>query len=354
MRIAVIASPWLPVPPTAYGGTELVLDTLCRGLAAAGHDVLLYTTGDSTCPVERAFTFAEHLGTVNANPAAELRHVMDAYDAAAAWGADVIHDHTLSGPVWAQLRADVPVITTNHGAFNADLAAIYRRTAPHVPLIAISRHQASTARGIPVRAVIHHGLDLDSIVAGNGDGGYAAFVGRMSADKGVHTAIDVARQVGIPLRIAAKMQQPAEHRYFEERVRPMLGVGVEYVGELGPKDKYELLSSAVCLLNPIAWPEPFGMVMIEALACGTPVVTTPWGSAPEIVEDGRTGFVCAEPAELVSAVAGTGKLDRAICRRAAEERFSMARLTHNHETVYQGLLAGTEPLGARPLLRTVG
>ena len=354
MRIAVIASPWLPVPPPAYGGTELVLDTLCRGLTAAGDDVLLYTTGDSTCPIERAFTFEEHLGTVNANPAAELRHVMDGYDAAAAWGADVIHDHTLTGPVWAQLRADVPVITTNHGPFNGDLAAIYRRTAPHVPLIAISRHQASTARGIPVRAVIHHGLDLDRIAVGNGDGGYAAFLGRMAADKGVHTAVEIARRAGLPLRIAAKMREPAEHQYFEERVRPLLGGDVEYLGELGAEEKYDLLRSAVCLLNPIAWPEPFGMVMIEALACGTPVATTPWGSAPELVQDGRTGFVCAEPAALVSAVAEAGKLDRGVCRRAAEERFSMARMAHNHEAVYEGLLTGTEPLGARPLLKTVG
>ena len=122
MRIAVIAPPWLPVPPDGYGGTELVLDTLCRGLAAAGHDVLLSATGDSTCPVERAWTYPEHLGTVAISPAGELCHVMDAYDAALAWGAEVIHDHTITGPVWAGLHGRCPVVTTNHGPFSADLA----------------------------------------------------------------------------------------------------------------------------------------------------------------------------------------------------------------------------------------
>ena len=339
MRIAVIASPWLPVPPTGYGGTELVLDNLCRGLTAAGHDVLLYTTGDSTCPVEQAWTFERHLGTVNANPAAELRHVMNAYDAAAAWGADVIHDHTLSGPVWAQLQGAAPVITTNHGPFNGDLAAIYRRTAPHVPLIAISRHQASTAGGIPVRAVIHHGLDVAPVVPGAGDGGYAAFIGRMAADKAVHTAVEVARKAGLPLLIAAKMREPAERQYFDERVRPLLGDGAEYLGELGCPDKYGLLASAVCLLNPIAWPEPFGMVMIEALACGTPVVTTRCGAAPEIVDDGVTGFVRSDEAALVAAVAEAARLDRRSCRRAVEERFSMARMARDHAAVYRSLVA---------------
>ena len=344
MRIAVIAPPWLPVPPNGYGGTELVLDTLCRGLAAAGHDVLLYASGDSTCPVERAWTYAEHLGTVGTNPAAELRHVMDAYEAAAAWGADAIHDHTITGPVWADVRGRCPVVTTNHGPFNDELAPIYRRVGPHVPIIAISHHQAATARDIPIHAVIHHGIDLTGVAPGAGSGNYAAFLGRMNPDKGVDRAIRVARQAGMPLLIAAKMREPAEGAYYEQVVRPLLGGDVEYIGEVAGDDKDRFLADAVCLLNPIAWPEPFGMVMIESLARGTPVVATPMGAAPEIVDDGRTGYLRTGDAALAGALLDAAHLDRSACRRAAETRFSMERAAADHHAVYTGLTAAA---GAR-------
>ncbi|HVW35162.1 MAG TPA: glycosyltransferase family 4 protein [Acidimicrobiia bacterium] len=341
MRIAVIAPPWLPVPPASYGGTERVLDTLCRGLVSRGHDVLLYATGDSSCPVERAWTYREHLGTVAVSPAAELAHVIDAYDTAAAWGATVIHDHTITGPVWTGVQGGCPVVTTNHGPFSADLAAVYRRIGPRVPIIAISHHQASTAGAIPVHAVIHHGVDLAGVECGTGAGGYAAFLGRMTPEKGVARAIRIARRAGVPLRIAAKMREPAEHAYFEAAVRPLLDGDVEYLGEVGGEDKDRLLADATCLLNPIAWPEPFGMVMIEALARGTPVVATPCGAAPEIVEDGVTGIVRDDDDQLARAVLTALTLDRAACRAAAETRFSMERMARDHEAVYAGLAART-------------
>jgi glycosyltransferase involved in cell wall biosynthesis len=340
MRVAVIAPPWLPVPPVGYGGTELVLDTLCRGLAADGHDVLLYTTGDSSCPVEQAWTYEQHLGTARINPSDELRHVMDAYDAAQDWGAEVVHDHTVTGPVWAQVHAQIPVITTNHGPFDEPLRSVYRRIAPTVPVIAISRDQASRADGIPVRHVIHHGLDTDAVPVGSGGGGYALFLGRMNPTKGVHQAIEIARAAGLPLKIAAKMAEPAEFEYYEARVRPLLGGTVEYLGEVGSPDKYALLGEAVCLLNPIAWPEPFGMVMIESLACGTPVVGTPFGAAPEIVDDGLTGFLRHGAHELVDALGRFGQLDRDACRRAAEDRFSMDRMATDHVAAYRALAVG--------------
>jgi len=341
VRIAVIAPPWLPVPPDGYGGTELVLDTLCRGLAAAGHDVLLSATGDSTCPVERAWTYPEHLGTVAISPAGELCHVMDAYDAALAWGAEVIHDHTITGPVWAGLHGRCPVVTTNHGPFSADLAAVYRRIGPHLPIIAISHHQASTAGEIPIYAVIHHGVDLAGVESGTGSGGYAAFLGRMTPDKGVDRAIRIARRAGVPLRIAAKMREPAEQAYFDAAVRPLLGGDVEYLGELRGDDKHRLLADAICLLNPIAWPEPFGMVMIEALARGTPVVATSSGAAPEIIDDGVTGILRRDDDHLARAVLAAVGLDRSACRAAAQTRFSMERMATAHHSVYAALAADT-------------
>lgn len=340
MRIAVIAPPWVAVPPAGYGGTERVVDDLCRALAADGHDVLLYATGDSSCPVERAWTYESALGTDRISATAELRHVTDAYDIVCQWGADIVHDHTMTGPFYAERFAHLSVVTTNHGPFDGDLGALYRRLAGRVPVIAISNHQALTARGIPVAAVIHHGVDVESFPVGTGRGGHALFLGRMNPDKGLHTAIRVARQAGIPLRIAAKMREKAEFEYFEQRIRPQLGGGIEYLGEVGGDAKLTLIGDALCLLNPIHWPEPFGMVMAEALACGTPVVATPEGAAPEIVDDGITGFLRTDEASLVTALGYVEGLDRRACRRAAESRFSARRMAADHARLFDAVRRG--------------
>ncbi len=335
MRIAIISPPWLPVPPSGYGGTEAVLDTLARALQAAGHDVLLYATGDSRCPVEVRFTYDRARGVAGGGTAAELRQVVDAYRTVLDWGADVVHDHTLAGPLYAERFPQLAVVTTNHGPFDGDLGALYAAVGERVPVIAISKHQASTARGVPIEAVIHHGVEPAHFPLGTGSGGYAVFLGRMCPEKGVAGAARIARAAGIPLRIAAKMREPRELDYFHREVQPLLGGDVEYVGEVGGDDKLELLGDALCLLNPIAWPEPFGMVMIEALACGTPVVTTPCGAAPEIVDDGVTGFVRGDEPSLARALGEVAHLDRDRCRRAVKERFSAARLAADHLDVYR-------------------
>ena len=315
-----------------------MLDTLARGLHASGHDVLLYTTADSTCPVPRDYVLQRAIGVGVGGSATELRHVIHAYQAAD--GADIVHDHTLVGPVYADRFAGLPVVTTNHGPFESELGDYYRAIGTSTPIIAISHHQASTARGIPVAAVIHHGVDVERFPRGAGAGGYALFLGRMCPEKGVDAAIRVARQAGMPLRIAAKMSEAAEQLYFEHHVRPLLGGNIEYVGEVGGADKMDLLGNATCLLNPIAWPEPFGMVMVEALACGTPVVATPMGAVPEIVEHGVTGFVCAEEESLVDAVLALPDLDRQACRQAAIRRFSAERMVADHVALYESVTCG--------------
>jgi glycosyltransferase involved in cell wall biosynthesis len=348
VRVAIIAPPWVPVPPPAYGGTEAVLDNLARGLQAAGHDVLLYATGDSTCSVPTRWVRTSAAGMVATGAATEVHHVINAYQALDEWGADVVHDHTLVGPLYAS-RCAVPVVTTNHGPFDGELGDLYREVCDTVPVVAISAHHArrAAAAGVTVSAVIHHGVDVEAFPDGAGDGGYALFLGRMSPDKGVHVAARVAKRAGIPLRIAAKMHEPAEQAYFEEVVAPLLGDDLEYIGEVGGLDKLELLAGACCLLNPIAWPEPFGMVMVEALACGTPVVATSCGSAPELVRHGVTGVIADGEDALVEAVGRAARLDRVRCRQEAAERFSTGRMVADHVALYTSAASGAgDQLGA--------
>jgi glycosyltransferase involved in cell wall biosynthesis len=186
-----------------------------------------------------------------------------------------------------------------------------------------------------VDAVVHHGIDVDDYPFGAGDGGYVALLGRMAENKGVHRAIAVAKAVGIKLKIAAKMREPREHAYFDEFVRPHLGEDVVYLGEVDAEGKRELLASAAALLNPISWREPFGMAMLEALACGTPVVGCPQGAAPEIVEHGLTGFLGDSDAELINGLRSIGQIDRLVCREEARRRFSVERMVEGYVQVYE-------------------
>lgn len=344
LKIGIIAPPWVTVPPTVYGGTEVVVDVLARGLAAAGHQVQLFATGDSTCPVWRRWHYPEALGTI-APAASELAHVRDAY--ATLTDVDVVHDHTMLGPEWApSLRPELPIVTTNHGPFTPETIDHYRALDRRVAIVAISRAQRRSALAVPVAAVIPHGIELDRFPMGDGDGDYLLFLGRMSPDKGVHRAIAVARMAGRRLLIAAKMWEPAERRYFADVVEPLLGEDAVYLGQVGGEEKLELLAGATALVNPIRWPEPFGLVMIEALACGTPVLAFPEGAAPEIVEHGRTGFLCLDEEDMAAKVAKAARLDRGGCRASVAERFSARRFVDDHVALYQRVLEERDQLVA--------
>ncbi len=335
LRIGQIAPPWVSVPPLEYGGTEVVVDHLCRGLTAAGHDVVLFATGDSTCPVERHWSVPHALGTTG-SLIDELGHVERAYAALA--DRDIIHDHTLLGPLWAMAnQIEIPVVTTAHGEFTPELTELYATVGQRSAVVAISHHQRSTAPSVPVASVIHHGIDIDDVPFGRGDGGYVAFLGRMHPDKGVHRAIEIARAAGKRLLIAAKMWEPAEHRYFADVVEPLLGADAVYLGQVDHRAKFDLLAAAEALVNPIRWPEPFGLVMIEALAAGTPVLAFAEGAAPEIIEHGRTGFVCRDEQDMVDRLRAVGEIDRRACRRAARCRFSTHRMVDDHLALYRRL-----------------
>jgi glycosyltransferase involved in cell wall biosynthesis len=337
MRIAVIAPPWAPVPPALYGGIELVVDRLAQGFAAAGHEVLLYTTGDSTSSVPKQWVLPESEGMRIGMAVPELRHVIHAYDAVQ--GFDIVHDHTVFGPIYAQRFPDLKVVTTIHGPFNAELRDIYKTIAETVPVIAISHAQRAPVPEIPIARVIHHGMNPAHFPYGNGDGGYVLFLGRMNPDKGAHRAIEVAQKAGVKLLMAAKMREAWELDYFDAQVRPHLSEDVQYLGEVPHAEKLDLLAGARALLNPIRWNEPFGLVMTEALACGTPVIAFAEGAAPEIIWDGVTGFLCADEGEMADAIGRVGDIDRAACRGAIEGYFSEERMVREHLELFEELLS---------------
>ena len=324
------------------------MDTLARGLTAAGHDVLMVCHPDSACPVRRA-SVVPAADTVRMGRASiELEHAIGAYEVVQ--HCDVVHDHTLAGPLLSARYPDLAVVATNHMPFTRTMTAIFGAAAPRVAVVAISNsHAASTT--VPIAAVVHHGVDLADFPRGEGRGGYVAVLSRMAPDKGVHRAIAIAQAAGVQLRIAAKMREPREHEYFEEFVQPHLGdqlqrpfgqvpeqgLGdqIQYLGELGAVDKLALLADAAALLNPISWPEPFGMAMVEAMACGTPVVGCPRGAAPEIVEHGVTGFLSDDDDELAAALGSLDRIDRDACRARVAEWFSVERMVDGYVRVYE-------------------
>jgi glycosyltransferase involved in cell wall biosynthesis len=322
----------LPVPPTAYGGTEAVIDGLIRGLTRAGHDVVLFAHPASTTPAEVRTALPEETTQLIGQGSTELAHVLAAYEGLNE--VEVIHDHTLSGPLLGPSRTAIPIVTTHHGTFDDAGRRIFHQVARKADVIAISHCQAASAPEIPIAAVIHHGVDVADVPLGEGRGGYLAFLGRMVPEKGPHRAIRIARQAGWPLRIAAKMREAAEQAFFDAEVRPLLGGDIEYVGEVGGREKQELLCGAAALLNPIDWPEPFGMVMLEALACGTPVVARSAGAAPEIVGHGQVGFLGRSDQDLVAALARVDELDRLTCRTWAAQRFSLELMAKAYEEQY--------------------
>jgi glycosyltransferase involved in cell wall biosynthesis len=343
MHVALIAPPWVPVPAPAYGGTEAVLDALAQGLQAAGHDVLLVCHPESTCPVPKASVIPAEDTVRMGRMIIELEHAIGAYELVR--DADVVHDHTLAGPIYSARYPELTVVTTNHNPFTRPYNALYNAVVPRVGLVAISRSHAESTH-VPVDAVVHHGIDVDDYPFGRGDGGYVALLGRMAANKGVHRAIAIARTAGIPLKIAAKMREPHERAYFEEFVEPKLGGDIEYLGEVDANGKRELLASAAALLNPISWREPFGMAMLEALACGTPVVGCPQGAAPEIVDHGVTGYLGDSDAELINGLRSLDRIDRATCRKQVRERFSVERMVEGYVRVYESRIRRSSTVGS--------
>jgi glycosyltransferase involved in cell wall biosynthesis len=357
MRIAQLAPPFERVPPRGYGGTERVVSTLTEELVSRGHAVTLFASGDSLTEAELVPVVEEAL----------WHHDPPYDDLAPFWSLvlgriwqrahefDVVHSHLDCFGFPFARAAPCPVVTTLHGRLDLpELEPVYREFAD-VPLVSISHSQRAPVSRARWVATVHHGIDLDDFEPRFEAGRYLAFLGRVSPTKGLDTAIRVARRAGMPIKVAARLPLRAGYtpdaerdwRYYEEVVRPLLdGPDVEFVGEVGGRDKCDLLGGATALLFPIAWPEPFGLVMPEALACGTPVVALRNGSVPEVIEHGVTGFVCDDEEEMVSAVGRLHEVDRAVCRSEAERRFSPAAMADGYERVYEELIGAERSLNA--------
>jgi glycosyltransferase involved in cell wall biosynthesis len=343
VRIGLLCPVWFPVPPEAYGGTERVVALLADGLVHAGHDVTLFASGDSKTNARLESFFQSAPSEWIGHTYWEMQHLVHAIRRADEF--DVLHDHTgLLGLAFGGL-VDTPFCHTVHGPLVGAPGRLYDEVvalAPRTKLISISMNQRKPRPDLPWIANCPNALDLSVYPFRRKSGGeYLLFLGRMSPDKGAHRALAVALETGLPLKIAAKCREPLEIRYFDEFIRPHLGESIEYVGEVGHADKVELLMGARALINPIDWEEPFGLVVIEAMACGTPVIATRRGALPEIMEHGRTGVMVENYREMEEphVLELADSLDPAELRREIVERFSPEHMVANYVAAYEATIA---------------
>ncbi len=343
MKIAQIAPLIEAIPPRLYGGTERVVSHLTEALVAMGHEVTLFASGDSRTSARLIPCVPEALRLAPGVNDYLPYHVSMIEDVAArADEFEIFHFHLdfVHMPVFRTL-AD-RTVTTLHGRLDLpDVAAFYRRHA-HMPLVSISDAQRKPMPPVRWLGTVYHGLPENLYRPGPG-GDYLAFLGRISPEKRPDRAIRIARAAGLPLKIAAKVDR-VDRAYFESVVKPLLDTPmVEFIGEIGEAEKEDFLGGARALLFPIDWPEPFGLVMIEAMACGTPTVAYPCGAVPEVIEDGVTGFIVTDEGAAVHAVERTAALDRARIRARFEERFTARRMAADYIALYEQLLAA-EPV----------
>jgi glycosyltransferase involved in cell wall biosynthesis len=336
MRIAQVAPLAESVPPRFYGGTERVVSGLTEELVRRGHDVVLFASGDSDTSAELVACCPEGL-RLNPGIRDHVAYTMIELGkvSARAREFDIIHNHLdyLALPTARQL--ETPMVTTLHGRLDLpELQDVYAEFSEQ-HLVSISNAQRRPLSHVRWLATVYNGIDPRHFTLREGSGGYLAFLGRISPEKGVDRAIKIAQAVDMPLRIAAKVD-PVDREYFTAKVKPLLrDPRVEYIGEIDETDKDEFLGNAFAYLFPINWPEPFGMTMIEAMACGTPVIAMNLGSVPEVVVDGQTGFVCRSQAEMIDAVQRAGDLSRNACRAHVENHFSTLRMAEMYETAYR-------------------
>jgi glycosyltransferase involved in cell wall biosynthesis len=340
VRIGIVAPLTWPIPPVHYGGWELVAYELTEGLVRRGHQVTLFATGDARTSARLASIVPHPLSDDDErrrySRTWEALHAASAFERAAEF--DLLHNHLGSFPVcWSRLLP-VPLVTTLHGSgAEAESKLIYQRYAEG-PYVSISDAERRLVPELHYAATVYNGIDPDRFPFSGTPGDYLLVLGRMSQDKGVHLAIQVAKLAGLPL-VLAGIVAPEDERYFAEQIEPHLGGDIRFIGPADRRRKGELYAGALALLHLVTYEEAFGLVMVEAMACGCPVIATPRGSVPELVHDGQTGFIVADVEQAVEAARRVGTLDRAACRRHVQEHFTVDRMVEGYERVYRATLA---------------
>jgi len=337
MRIALVAPPFIPVPPRRYGGTELFIAHLADGLRRLGHEVIVYANGESRVDCELRSLYPRGEWPITSDVSGNLKDLNHTAWACqdAAGAVDVIHLNNAPGLAFSRFVGE-PIVYTLHHPHEPGLSDFYG-SYPEVTYVTISEFQRSVET-MPRMVSIHHGLNMGRYPVIERKRQYLSFLGRIAPSKGPHLAIQAARRAGIPLKLAGEIQ-PLYRDYWDTQVRPHVdGRFIEYVGEADHRKKIELLGNSTAMLFPIQWNEPFGLVMIEAMACGTPVLALPGGSVPEIVRDGVSGWICRD-VEDMAARARAVEISAASCRRYVDEHFSIEVMARRYEGVYQGAMA---------------
>jgi glycosyltransferase involved in cell wall biosynthesis len=343
LHIAMVAPPYFDVPPTAYGGIEVVVADLVDSLVARGHRVTLIGAGNHRTRAQR-FIATYDIGPADrlGEPMPEIVHAAKVASILDDLDVDVVHDHTMAGPLTARGRL-TPTVVTAHGPVQADPGEFYRALGPSVHLVAISGAQRSSAPDLPWAATVHNAIRAQTFPYLDRKEDYAFFLGRFHPEKAPHLAIDAARAAGLPVVLAGKCSEPVERAYFAREIEPRLGADVTIAGVADAATKRGLLARASCLLFPIQWEEPFGLVLIEAMVCGTPVVALRRGSVPELVVHGRTGIIVDDVDEFPAAIAAAQRLDPAVCRKHVETNFTVEVMAARYEAVYHRAVMAPEP-----------
>lgn len=343
MKIAQIAPIIEKLPPKTYGGTERVVHSLTEELVKRGHDVTLFASGDSETSA-RLISITPEALRMNKDSDPYGPNALTAFNYGLAYSVqeqfDIIHDHTGNISLPTANIAKTPVVITMHCAFTKETQQLYNvLTNPYV--VTISEEQYRMAPyNMRHAGTVYHGLDMKHYPFGKTDNGYLLYVGRISKEKGVHHAIEVAQALHLPLIIAAKLETAFKEdvAYFNEHIKPNLSNKIQFIGEVNELERNKLMSKALCFLHPVTWPEPFGLALIESMACGTPVVAFRQGSIPEVIEHNKTGYVVDTVPEMINAVKNIYKLKRENCRTYALFRFNVKNMTDGYETIYSKIL----------------
>lgn len=345
LRVAMVVPPYFSIPPGGYGGVESVVADLTDSLIDRGHHVTLLGVGENGTAADFVSVWPRPIPERLGEPMPEILQAALARkairDLAAGPGLDIVHEHTGAGPLnaIAYQALGLPTVVTMHGPVDEDLHTFYQAVGKEIELVAISERQRELAPGLNWAGRVHNAISTETFPFQREKKDYGLFLGRFHPNKAPHLALDAAHAVGMPLVLAGKCAETIEKDYFEREIKPRLTSEDIVFGEADSKDKRRLFAEARCLLFPVQWEEPFGMVMIEAMACGTPVVALRGGAVPEVVVDGRTGYICDDPSELADALRRLDRIDPEECRRRVAEHFDVSGLGSAYEDVYRRVLA---------------